>query len=60
MSGIGKKWLVPDHLNLNHQRIWCATLSINTTPHAWRRGLKAMIPEVMDVVHGLSGCSAAL
>jgi hypothetical protein len=33
---------------------------LNTTPPAWRRGVKATIPEVMDVVHGLSGCSAAL
>ena len=33
---------------------------LNTTPHAWRRGVKAIVPEVMDVVHGLSGYSAAL
>jgi hypothetical protein len=33
---------------------------LNMTPHAWRRGVKAITPEVMDVVHGLSGCSAAL
>jgi hypothetical protein len=32
---------------------------LHTTPPAWRRGMQATTPEVIDVVHGLSGCSAA-
>jgi hypothetical protein len=46
------------HLSSRDQPTWRERL--HTTRPAWRRDVKATTPEVIDAVHGLSGCSAAL